>query len=218
MYSLLSRSRSRFVGFSCVALVAFFLGSSVGFGVELSLMSGLYKSESNKNDGKNAGGSSTIQLGSRLGDTISGSKMHWFGEAGLISRSYTAAEGAKAPDGSTGIELGGGVQYFFESFSDKISPYLAGGVKLINDKDASALTSETETTGLLYRGLIGLKLKFDRAVFVMLETQLFESALFETEKTKTLATDTKTEKSKTELYVEGAGNLGATMVGVGFVF
>lgn len=219
------RRFSKFFALVSVVFIASFVSANL-FGIELSMISGLYQTESSKNDGTNAGGDSTISMGGRVGNAMS-QNLGWVAGGLLTMKSYTAPEGGKAPDSSTGIQMGGGLQYFFDPFGDRIVPYVLGAAYVLSEKEASSsgnTITETTTSGLYYGANVGLKFKFSASVFMFLESELFESALSGSVKTETkttvgtTTTTTKNETTKTELYVDTAGAFGTTLVGVGMVF
>src|SRR5690606_19441048 len=104
--------------------------------LELSVVSGLYKSEEHKVDGKENGESSEISIGARVAD-LPFEQIQYYGFGLLTLHSYDAPSNRKSPSNGTSIELAGGMRYFFPAWSEVITPYLAGQAKYRNSKKAT---------------------------------------------------------------------------------
>ena len=211
---------------SALLLSSLFLVAVEAQAGEVSLVSGLYKHDKTKVDGVNAGGSTTIEVGGRYGDKIT-RQQAWYTEVGILLKSYESGAGREAPDNFTGIKALGGIRYVFPDFSEKVLPYIAGAAGYQTDKTVSlgaADTVETETGGLVYKGLIGFQLEVDTDFFLGLETELFNSTLFGTQKVTTTTfaagntTSSKSETTNTELYFKSAGAFNSAQVLVGMRF
>ncbi len=210
-------SKRSLIGLSILGLV---LLAAPARAMELSFLSGLYKSESDKVNGDDAGGKATIELGGRLGGEID-QRFHWFGESNLTLRTYDEGDSGDAPDNSTSLALGGGVRYYFSRFSEFSVPFTAAFARFKTDKNAEQdLTgiTETESTGLYYGGRVGIRFGLDQDFFLDLETPLFESALFAQEKTELTTpagVKTKFSKSRTDIYLNTTGALSSMVVALG---
>lgn len=183
---------------------------------EVSLVSGLYKSENNKSDGKKTYGHSVVEVGGRYSEPYM-DNMHWFAQGMLSLNSYS---GDNAPSNSTGVLLRGGMRFYFNQFSESFIPYMAGSAGYMTKKTADQ-TTEVEESGLFYWGDIGLRMEVGQNYFFEVETNLFESALWATQKTKPVddaSTAPDTERSRTELYVDTSGAFTETTVGIGMRF
>ncbi len=87
-----------------VSVLFLLVFANLSFAKELSLMSGFYRGQ----DGDGQPTKREISIGSRFGFDIVERTM-WYLQARVTSTSYS---GDNAPDGSTGLLLGGG-PYFF---------------------------------------------------------------------------------------------------------
>lgn len=187
--------------------------------LEFSMVSGLYRSESSKTDGVKAGGSSTVNLGTRVAGPID-QQIHWFGEGDLTLRSYSGGANTPAPDNTTSLMLGGGVRYYFSRFAEFAVPFAYGFGRIRNEKEGATTVNETtttETSGLFYGAAVGVRFGLDKDFFLDLEAPLFESPLFATTTTeKTTATGTtKTSTSSTDIYVNTTGALNSMKIALG---
>lgn len=196
------------------------------FAAEVSLISGLYKKSSTKTDGKNAGSTSTIGAAGRFHDDLGGS-LAWYGAAGLLLNSYTAADGRSSPDNGVSLSIGGGVRHYFKPFGTAVVPFGAIGGDIRNGKKVewtSVGYNETTTNGLYYTGIVGLRAGLDSNFFVELELPLFDSALFSVAKTVQVnestgtKVETKTEVTQTELWVDTQSAVNKTMFSIGYKF
>src|SRR6478735_7167748 len=125
--------------------VLFLLGfANLGFAKEVSLLSGFYRSQ--ESDGQPS--KREISIGSRYGFDIADRSM-WYVQARVNSTSYS---GDNAPDGGTGLLLGGGQYYFLKTFEKGIHTYLSWLAAFINDKDSPSAATEIKTNGLFYSG------------------------------------------------------------------
>lgn len=210
-----------------VFFVAFgLLVAGSGNAADVAMVSGLFKNESAKIDGTNAGGKTEISAGARYHEDM-GSNMAWFGHGGLSLKSYKAPSGGESPDNSTGIALGGGVRWYFSPFSTSAVPFAAAMGSYENDKDvdyqgSSGGFDETESSGLFYAGSGGVRIGMDSRFWVELETMIFKSALYATEKRQGYSVvngqfqaGTKTQTTKTELFAESYAPLTSTLVSFG---
>ena len=188
------------------------------------MVSGLFKNESNKVDGSNAGGKSEINVGARYHDDLA-TNMAWFGHGAISLKSYKAGSNTEAPDNSTGIVVGGGVRWYFTPFNASAVPFASAMGSYQNDKEvennsASSFT-EIESSGLYYAGSGGVRIGMDTRYWVELETVIFNSALFAAEKSlrsdtvNGVTTTTKRESTKTELFVESFAPITSTLVSFG---
>jgi len=215
---MIKTSWMRALVISVVAVGSGFVGGAA-FGADVSMVSGLYRSEEWKAGGRDAGGKSEIAFAGRYHDDLS-THVGWFAMAGLNFKSYDAADGGTAPDNSTGIGLGGGMRLYFSPFGHSAVPYVAGSARYMNDKDTSydgdagGFREET-TSGLFYSGAVGLRIGLNEDFFMELESQFFDSALYATVKTERTSTTTtggtptttKTdeETTRTELFADTGG-------------
>lgn len=187
--------------------------AQLGFAKEVSLMSGFYRGQ----DGDGQPTKREISIGSRFGFDIVERSM-WYVQARITSTSYS---GDNAPDGSTGLLLGGGQYYFLKSFDKGIHSYLAWLGYFSNEKDSPNVGTEIETNGLFYAGSAGFRFDFTKAIIMDLEVQFFNSGL--TSKTTTTTTaggvSTETSTKKTELYAQSfAGGTNSLLFNLGYQF
>lgn len=206
-----------------VTVIALTGVTQVAQAAEVSLVSGLYRTESNESGGVDAGKKTTIDAGGRWSDQLD-SQMFWFGQGMLTMRSYDKGDLAEAPSSSTSLSLGGGVRYYFTKLSESISPFAYGIGQYKSEEDGELGTGvEHETNGLFYGASFGIRLSLGTDFFVDLETPLFESALFATTKTTTpttsgtppTTTNVESESKKTELYVNTTGALSSVVIAMG---
>jgi len=212
--------------YSMLILASGFVPSRSALAADVAMVSGLFKTESAKIDGTNAGGKTEISAGARYHEDM-GSNMAWFGHGGLSLKSYKAPSGGESPDNSTGIALGGGVRWYFSPFSTSAVPFAAAMGSYENDKDvdyqgSSGGFSETESSGLYYAGSGGVRIGMDSRFWVELETMIFKSALYATEKRQSYGVvngqfqaGSKTQTTKTELFAETYAPLTSTLVSFG---
>ena len=220
--------RSKCSGTCFLGFVAFGLALQAGAAqaTEVSLLSGVYQSESNTLADKDAGKKSTISVGGRVADQLGGSpQLCWFGQGNLTLKSYSKGDYPAAPSDSTGLRIGGGLRYYFGKLSENVSPFVYGLGEYRDDKDASFGATgytETEESGLYYSGSFGIRLNLAQEYFCDLETPLFDSALFGDKKSVTTdAADKKTSKDETkstDLWVNSTGAFSAVQVALGMRF
>jgi hypothetical protein len=203
--------------------VSTLLASSLASAAEVSLVSGLYKSEETEIADNDAGKITTIGAGGRFSDQLD-SRMYWFGQGMLTMRSYDKGDNEDAPSDSTSLALGGGGRYYSTKLAESVSPFAYGLGQYKSDKTASGTGSgftETEDNGLFYGASFGIRLSLDTDFFVDFESELFESALFATRKTETTsyATGTKVtskdETKRTELWVQSSGPFENMIIALG---
>lgn len=207
-----------------VAALGLFVVAESASAAEVSLISGVYRSESDKVAGDDAGGQSEISAGGRFSDQMD-SHMFWFGQGQLAMRSYDKGKADDGPSDSTSLSLGGGVRYYFTKLAETVSPFAYGLGEFRSNKTASQTGSdftENEENGLYYGGYFGIRLSLGTDFFVDFETPLFDSALFGTETSERTSYDatgkkttSKDEKKKTELYVGSTGALNSMQVALG---
>lgn len=201
------------------------LAASPGRAADIAMVSGLFKNESAKVDGTNAGGKTEISVGGRYHEDMS-THMAWFGHGGLSIKSYKAGKGAEAPDNSTGITLGGGVRWYFNPFSAAAVPFAGAMGYYKNDRDTDYQSaggfSESEESGIFYAGSGGVRVGMDARFWIELETVVFQSALYAVEKTERtnvvngeFEDGGKTQRTRTELFVNSYAPLTETLVSVG---
>ncbi len=192
---------------------------------ELSLVSGLFRNESYKTNGNDAGSKTTIDLGTRVSAPLDG-RIYWLAQGDLSLKNYSKGDNAAAPSSSTGIVLGGGLRYYFLKLAEHVEPYgnLIGEVR--SSKDATPESGgykETEKNGLYYHADFGIRLSLQKEFFVDFEVPLFDSALFATEKSGTTTfgppkVSTTSETKRTELFAQSAGSLNDFKVALGMRF
>ena len=180
---------------------------------ELSLLTGLFKSESVKNEGQDGGGAKTFSLGASFGDEFD-IDINWLVFGGLSIQTYDAAAGQAAPSNATGLELGGGMRYFLDPFTATAVPYLTlyGSFKntqTVDGRSATGASVERDTSGLFYGMKVGTRLALTTVMYLDVEAGLFESSLFSTETRTTRAiVDGQVVKSESETTrVEVFGDL-----------
>jgi hypothetical protein len=186
---------------------------------EISVVSGLYKSEKKKVAGEKTGSNSTFGLGARYAESL-GDNYFWFGDGKLTIRSYDEAADFEAPAGSTSLDLGGGLRYDLADYSKIVVPHLLGRMSFLNEKtgEISAPNAiESEKNGLFYEAAVGLRLDLSSDFYIDLDCQLFKSALFSTVSSQG-SDGTKTETTHFDLFVDTEGDLGDTTVSMGWKF
>jgi hypothetical protein len=187
--------------------------ANLGFAKELSLMSGFYRGQ----DGDGQPTKREISLGSRFGFDIADRKM-WYLQARLTSTSFS---GDNAPDGSTGILLGGGQYYFLKTFDKGIHSYLAWLGYFMNESNSPAAGTEIETNGLFYAGSAGFRFDFTKSFILDIEVQFFNSGLTTKSTTTNTAGGVSTETStkRTELFAQSfAGGTNSMLFNLGYQF
>ena len=204
-----------------ILAMAILFWTSAALGAEVSLISGLYKTEKDKVEGDSFGEKTEIELGGRFADEYD-VDMTWFGQANMVMRNYEEPKDGKSPSDSTSLALGGGLRMYFDSFSESIAPFAYGLLMYMNDKDAEFGNglgyTETETNGLFYSMHTGIRFRYDQVIFMELEVPLFWSALNATTKVETddgAGTETERESTRTELYFKTDEAFSAVQVVVG---
>ncbi|MCX6124348.1 MAG: hypothetical protein NTV34_06305 [Proteobacteria bacterium] len=205
-----------------------FLSSGAAFAADVALVSGLYKKESEKKDGVNAGSTSTLGAGGRYHDDL-GESLAWYGIGDLNMQSYSAPDGRKAPDNGMSMKFGGGIRHYFKAFATAVVPYGSAGADVRNIKSVSWQADgyeESTTNGLYYNAAMGVRTGLDSNIFVEIELPLFDRALFAVAKTvrsSTVAatgatTETKEETTYNELWVSSFEYLPAIRIALGYKF
>ena len=200
------------------------LGASTSlYAADITLVSGFYQKSSDKIDGKTKGSTSIFGAGGRYSDDLN-TDTAWIGLADVKMKSYTAAAGIPSPDNSFGMEVGGGVRYYFKPFATAIVPYVSGIAKILNDKEVEWLPEgyqQTSKSGLYYGANAGIRAGLGEDIFIELELPFFTSPLFavtKVEKTTQVGEGTSTSKEEstdTALYVSSVGNITDVKVGIG---
>lgn len=205
--------------------VAFMGAGSQALAADISLVSGFYKSESSKSEGKSLGSSSLFGFAGRFHDDLS-ENLSWYGIGGLQLASYSAADGRKSPDNSVSLTVGGGIRHYFKPFGAGVVPYASGGGRVANDRSAKFTTSgytEINDSGLRYEAAIGVRAGLDESFFAELELPLFDNALFGVRKEVTVVegppvTETKKETTYNQLWVDSSGQLLEARIALGYKF
>lgn len=207
-----------------VTLVACLAVGSMGSAraAELSLVSGLYKSETVKVEGEDGGGAGRFEIGARYGQELD-ERYVWYGEGRFSNVSYDAPKGQKGPSDSTGIVAGGGMRVMFKRA--EIEPFLFGGGKFQSVEEttyAGAGWTQIEKSGLYYNAGVGMRWNMDRGFFFDFEVTAFETALFATETMSAYTSSgnsiVETKTSKKGLYMESWGGVEDTSIGFGMKF
>lgn len=198
--------------------------SHTSFADDLSLISGIYKSE----DVDNGVESSELSVGGRyvMNQNPDYYDLAFYAQGSMAIKSYS---GTNSPSNSTDITLEGGARYYFRPITETLIPYGSAGIGLMNKTvvtDSDSTKTETrEYNGIIYNASFGLHLTLDDNFFIEFETQLFQSNLFMNEKEEQITTvngnttTTKTdERSKTELFGDTQGAFNSTTIGFGMVF
>jgi hypothetical protein len=191
-------------------LLLVFLGfSGSAFASEVSLLSGFYRSTDDPGLK-----SSTISLGGRYGFTPSEDRTFWFLDLGISSTSYS---GDNAPDGASGVTVGGGQKYFFRNFGKAIHTFLAWSAGFRSETNADA-TTKTESSGIYYAANGGFRFDFTKTLFMDIEAQFFNSSLMGSRKTTTNPGGIQTESKITELQADTFTGADSLRFGVGYIF
>ena len=201
-----------------------FLGISSGLhAADVTLVSGFYQKSSEKIDGKTKGSTSVFGAGGRFSDDMN-TEMAWIGQGDLKMKSYTASAGIPSPDNALGMEIGGGVRYYFMPFATAVVPYVSGIASVLSHKDVEWTTDgyvQTSTSGLKYGANAGIRAGLGGDVFIELEIPVFTSPLFAVTKVETVeqvgdqTTTTKEESTDTALYVSSVGRITDATLGIG---
>ncbi len=193
---------------------------------EVSILSGVFKNESYKNDGKSGNSMSSIGAGARYADQIEG-RWFWYTQGDMEALSYSKGGAAGAPSSAVNLNAGGGIRYYFDKLADRVEPYALTSGSFRTERLASPSTSgytETTKNGLYYRADFGIRFSLQREFFVDFEIPLFRSALFATEKTTDAVygdggtTSTSSEKTRFELYAASTGTFDSVNVALGYRF
>ena len=110
------------VGLGC-ALLGITHAATSALALDLSLVSGGYKQEKQKNDGVRAGSSTAIQGGARIGDRFS-THQGWYGDGLVILKTFDGGDNTPSPDNYTGLNVGGGYRLYLMEFNKQITPYI----------------------------------------------------------------------------------------------
>lgn len=202
---------------SLVALVGLTPSASA---FDLSLVSGGFQQDKIKTDGAKAGGGNTMQGGARVGDRFS-THQGWYAQGLIAAKTFEGGDNTPAPDNFTGLSVAGGYRLYLIEFSKSVTPFVGIGGAYETDKKVrytSNSTIENTSSGLFYRGFLGMRFDIDRDFFFELENYFFDSALFATEKeeTRTNTTSTKTERTRVELFAASGSSLFSTLIVFGF--
>ena len=199
----------------CVEVAALSGVSSSLSAAELSLMKGFYQSTKVR-DGLET---TNISLGARFLDGMGG-KMAWYGDFSLSLKSYSAP--SNEPGNKTDINVGGGVRMKLAPLTEKITPYISGGLfyktETVDLVWSPVATTWKQESGLFYNGGLGMHFLLSTDFFMDLESNLFTSALAGKETTTTKATpggETKVEVDRTDLFVNTVGAFDKTTVALG---
>jgi hypothetical protein len=207
-----------------LAIMCFAALPSSGRAADISLVNGFFYKTADKVDGKNAGSTSLFGLGARYHEDMGGD-LGWYGRGDLAMRSYSAADGRKAPGSSTSILIGGGVRNYFKPFAAGVVPFVGAGGDVRSQKSAEFSGSgfkETESSGLYYEGNAGIRAGLDSDFFVEVEVPLFVSPLFASTKevsfTDLTGTEVKEETSSSSLWVDSSAPISQVRFGLGYKF
>jgi hypothetical protein len=223
LIELLNGSRKAMLNRVVFASVAFFGISNGVHAADVTLVSGFYQKSSEKIDGKTKGSTSVFGAGGRFSDDLN-TDMAWIGQGDLEMKSYTASAGIPSPDNALGMEVGGGVRYYFKPFAPAVVPYVSGIASVLSDKDVVWKTDgyvQTSTSGLYYGANAGIRAGLGGDVFIELEIPVFKSPLFAVTKEETVkqvgdqTTTTKEESTDTALYVSSVGKITDARLGIG---
>jgi hypothetical protein len=194
---------------------------------EVSILSGVFRNESYKNDGKSGNSLSSIGAGARFADQIEG-RWFWYTQGDMEILSYSKGGAAGAPSSAVNLNAGGGVRYYFDKLTDHIEPYGLASGSFRTERVATPGTngySEVAKNGLYYRADFGIRISLQREFFVDFEVPLFRSALFASEKTTDAVygdggttTTTSSEKTRFELFAASTGTLDSVNVALGYRF
>ena len=184
--------------------------SSSLYAHEVSLLSGFYNSAENTPGFKQQ----TVSVGGRYGLSDDESRNFWFVDAGFSSTSYS---GDNAPDGGTGLTLGGGQMYFLRNFGKFIHSFISwsAGYESGNSADTN---SKTESSGIYYAGNAGFRFDFSKSLFIDIEAQLFRSSLTRNVKTTNTTSDTTQETDSIEVYAKTFSGADSLKFGLGMKF
>lgn len=217
------------IRYLCLAVLGAASLSSTSQASELSLLSGVLRTENREVASQDKGRKTEIEFGGRYSDVLD-KNIHWFGQGNLALRTFSKGADGLAPDNSTSLSAGGGLRYYFGKLSENIATFAYGLGEFKVDKngiiDASGQSVTTEKNGLYYGGTFGIRLYLGSDFFCDLETPIFDSALFATEMTRT---ETKAAGSdevrsvedkttRTDLYVDTTGAFSSIKVAMGLRF
>lgn len=196
-----------------------FCGAFAASAAEVSLVKGVYRSrEYKKPDNYPIDSVKVISLGGRYSDRLSG-PLDWYAQAEFGTVSYS---GDAAPSNANDFEVGGGVMFRFNRFSEQVTPYLIGGgafsEKTVNPLTANPGERRIQLGGLSYLGGVGLRLKLESFVFLSFEAKMFEHFLFGTEKEIGNNGDVVVEAEHFDVYFDTFDGWNSVQVIFGAVF
>lgn len=193
--------------------------------MELSLVSGLFRNESYKTNGNDAGNKTTLEAGARLAAPLDG-RFFWLAQGSLTLRNYTKGNNAEAPSSSSSLALGGGLRYYFNKLSEHVEPFANLHGEFRDSKDATPESggyTESDKNGLYYGADFGIRLSLQKEFFVDFEVPLVDSALFATEKATAVTfgppkVSNTSETKRTELFAKSTGSFNDFKVALGMRF
>jgi len=205
--------RVSFRSLSVAVLVAWLCLPGRSEGREFGMVRGLLRAESARDElqGAVVGGSSTTELGARLG-------FYWQNDwdvlVGVVvsAKFYEAAPGVTAPAPSVATTLSAGLRKYVALPSTFVSPFGSGTVSLTHGgsssvsaaSPATAGYSDKKLTGLYYGCDVGLRAVLAEVWWVDLEVPLFVSVLTEsttvTQRDASGAVLSKIKTTRTELF------------------
>ena len=205
-----------------------FCGTSAGPLVagEVGLVRGLLKGETTKDElnATDSGGSSTTELGARLG-------FYWKNDwdvliGALVStKAFKAADGSSAPGNKTSTTISAGLRKYVPTQASNLSPFGTVSLdyaKLNNGASGPFGSSETATNGVFYGLDVGLRALFAEVWWVDVTVPLFKSAATATttitEKKPDGTVTKKTKTTRQEFYAGSEGALTSATVAVGRKF
>ena len=191
------------------------LVSSLALGSEISLVKGLYESQENRAGGDKVLETTVLGGGARYLAPWE-DPMTLFVQGLFEMRSYSG-ENPK-PSDSTSIQIGGGIRYYGQKWSESFHPFLQASASLsaLTSAEKSQANSYTETkeNGIQYDGAFGFRMKFDQDFFVDLELPLFKSGLSFARKVETTTRDATGNETKTETEEKHFDFYGSSYAGI----
>jgi hypothetical protein len=189
------------------------------YSMELSLLSGGYRTTEAKSSDTTILEKTELKVGGRI-YLPSPNQISWYGLVDLSNRSYDVPSPRTAPKGSTNLSPGIGLRYRFAPLAPKIIPFLGCDLRLVSDRDVrlSAPSEEIHTSGLYYQGHTGFRFVLSPSFFTEIEATLVSSAI--TGRRKVSSTDegnnSSSETKTTSLWLETQTSLSDIQVALGF--
>ncbi len=205
----------------------FFLGLFIvgsANAADITAVSGVYTSQDYKASGKTLGSERNYGAGGTYQDILN-DKMSYLATAGLDFSNYSGGD-AGSPDNFTGVNLGGGVRYYFTPFNTYTVPFAGASLKYKSSQSVDFAKNgytKRRTSGIFYEASAGIRIGLNQKFFMELELPFFSSPLQSNTKT-TVVTQSSTsgqtssddsEENDVALWGKSYQSMTAIVVGLG---